>query len=76
MMEKAGKEKKVGEKESCTIKFTETDGGFRLDVSGKNLKMGQAMKSACEAMCCKPMFGCEPTERAQADCSSPGEDKK
>jgi hypothetical protein len=60
------------EKETGSIKFIETDDGYRVEVKGKSLK---------EAMsCCGPMFGggtarifacCLP-----ADCCSPEGKKK
>lgn len=53
------------EKESCQIKITETDDGFRIDVKGKNLK---------DVGCCMPIF--QSCTTAKTDCCPPEEDKK
>jgi hypothetical protein len=53
------------EKEFGQIKITETDDGFRIDISGKNLKElfsccgGPMFKAAGETMsnCCSPGSG-------------------
>jgi hypothetical protein len=45
------------EKECCQIKFTETDEGFRIDVTGKNLK---------DAFCCMPVL--QSCITAKAEC--------
>jgi len=53
------------EKEFGQVKITETETGFRIDVSGKSLK-----EMLC---CCVPMFAacCE----SKSECC-PGEEKK
>lgn len=55
------------EKEFGQVKITETDDGYKIEVSGKKLK---------DAMCCcMPLIAsCRPSK---ADCCPPGEgDKK
>ena len=40
------------ETESCTVKFTETDDGFRIDVTGRNLKEVMSSKPKYEMAVC------------------------
>lgn len=53
------------EKECCQVKFTETDEGYRIDVTGKSLK---------EAFCCMPFFPGFKTMKAE--CCPPEEKEK
>jgi len=60
------------EKETGSIRFIETDDGYRIDVKGKSLK---------EAMsCCGPMFGTGAAKMVAccvpADCCPPEGKKK
>lgn len=55
------------EKECCQIKITETDDGFRVDVSGKKLK---DMASCC----CIPIIGTG--KMVKSECCPPEEEKK
>ena len=53
------------EKECCQIKVTETDEGYHIDVTGKNVK---------EGFCCLPFMQNCPTMKA--NCCPPGEEGK
>ena len=55
------------EKEFGQIKITETDDGFRIDVSGKSLK---EMFSCC----CAPMF--KAAGETMSNCCNTGSDEK
>lgn len=44
------------EKEIGSIKFTETDSGYRIDINGKDLKNLMP--------CCLPLAGCDDTKDA------------
>jgi hypothetical protein len=69
------------EKETGSIRFIETDDGYRVEVKGKDLK--DAMNCGCG---CMPMFGgamaqkivcCAPAEGSTAaECCPPEEKKK
>jgi hypothetical protein len=54
------------EKEHGQIKFTETDDGFRIEVTGKKLKDSFS--------CCMPMFGAG--KMVKMDCCPPEKEKK
>ena len=54
------------EKEHGQIKITETDDGFRIEVTGKNLKDAFS--------CCMPMFAVGKV--ARSDCCPPEKEKK
>ncbi len=54
------------EKEHGQIKITETDDGFRIEVTGKNLKDSFS--------CCMPMFGAG--KAVKMDCCPPEKEKK
>ena len=54
------------EKEHGQIKITETDDGFRIEVTGKKLKDSFS--------CCMPMFGAGKT--VKMDCCPPEKEKK
>ncbi len=55
------------EKERCQIKFTETDDGFRIDVTGIRLK-------EAFSCCCMPMFG--KAQVIKSECCPTDEEKK
>ena len=55
------------EKELGQIKFTETDGGFRVDVTGKTLK--ELCSCGCLQVVVKGQDG-------KTDCCTPGKDKE
>lgn len=55
------------EKEYGQVKITETDTGFRIEVTGKSLK-------EAFSCCCLPMFGAVRVEKSE--CCAPAEEKK
>jgi hypothetical protein len=55
------------EKECGQIKITETDGGYRIDISGKNLK--EMFSGCCVKVCCAD-------EGNKGDCCQPEKEKK
>ena len=62
-----GKEVSLMEKECREIRFTETDDGFRIDVTGESLK-------EWFSCCCVPMFG--GIQKGTQDCCVPDEQEK
>ena len=59
------KEVSTVEKECCQIKVTETDEGYRIDVSGKGVKEGG---------CCMPLI--QNCMAIKANCCPPAEEGK
>ena len=58
------------EKEVGQIKFTETDSGLRIEVTGKSLK-------DLVSCCCMPIIAaCQGVKVTKSDCCSPEEGKK
>lgn len=60
-------EVKPVEKERGKITFTETDEGFRIEVTGKDLK-------EWFSCCCLPMF--KQAGKGKSECCPSGEEKK
>jgi hypothetical protein len=50
------------EKEHCQIKCTETDEGFKIEVTGKSMK---------DALCCMPVLQC--CQTSKSECCPPEE---
>jgi hypothetical protein len=55
------------EKECGQIKITETDSGYRIDISGKDLK--EMFSRCCAQVCCAD-------EGKKVDCCQPEKEKK
>jgi hypothetical protein len=55
------------EKEYGQVKITETDAGFRIEVTGKSLK-------EAFSCCCMPMFGA--VRVGKSECCPPTKEKK
>jgi len=55
------------EKELGQVKFTETDNGIRIEVTGKSLK--EMYKCCCMPMVCAP-------KESESGCCGPADEKK